>query len=112
VSTTGKSLRVIDHGVREDGLISGAIVGPGGSLVLTGTSDRDIVVEIGGTLVVQGMVNAAVVNRGGQVIIHGKVDRLDARSGRTRITGVVHRVTGGVGVTVEHGAVVDGRIED
>ncbi|MCW5718678.1 MAG: hypothetical protein KIS68_12690 [Bauldia sp.] len=92
------------------GIIAGATVHPSAGLTLTGISNGNITVLAGGSLDVQGIVNATVINEGGAVRIGGTVTALRMQGGNAIIAGVVYSLTGTGNVVCEVGAYVNGRV--
>ena len=108
VNTTIKPHVEVRTPVLERGMIAGATVLDGGTLILYGTSTGRIVVK-GGTLVVIGVVQQTIRNEGGWVHLEGIADQIEALGGTTQVEGVVNRRILGSGVVnIKDGAVIGG----
>lgn len=104
--------RTITGAEQESKVIPGARIMSGGSFVLSGIVNGDLIVERGGSAIVRGTVNGSVINNGGTVEIRGTAMRVQANGGETTIYGIVQSVGGSGTVRYKTGAFVGGvRVE-
>jgi len=85
-----------------------AVIKNNGVLVLNGICSRDIVVNIGGTLILNGIANGLITNQGGTVEILGTANNIHAIRGRTIVTGIVNNLSGGAEVIKNSGSIISG----
>jgi hypothetical protein len=87
--------------------VSGATVFRGGHLDLSGIANGEIVVKLGGKLVISGFANS-VRNEGGEVEIEGIVGALKSDGGSVEVSGQVHSFLGNGPVHFKAGSVFQG----
>lgn len=81
--------------------------GQGAHYLLYGTSNGDIIVHQGGTLLLNGEVNGSVSNQGGTVNVSGHVHFLDNRYGNASLDGIADITSGSIHFA--KGAIANGK---
>lgn len=109
VGSRQKGTLTITSSVVESGIIDGAVVKKGGSLLLSGISVGDITVEAGAFLEVGGIVNGLITNNGGKIRIDGTAQSVHVNSGTLDVSGVVDYIGGNGSITYQKGAVIGGK---